>query len=175
MHYSHSCAHAITDYTTALHALFTCTITHLHVHAITDINANTKMHIIQTCYMHYSQCTQTTCIHTDKSHTKSQVLVHIKTNMHYSQTCMNMQSDTSAHCTNTVCALYTMHAYANTNKSHPYALKITSALTQMHYTNMLHALFTMHIISDKSHTIDNAHICTQITPVCISSFVFVSF
>lgn len=101
---------------------------------------------------------------------------------HESQTSMNMQSDTSAHCTNTVCALYTMHAYANTNKSHPYAL--ISALTQMHYTNMLHALFRMHIISNKSHTcmymrsqiqvhiyVHYSHICTQITPVRISSFV----
>lgn len=72
-----------------------------------------------------------------------------------------------------------MHTYANTNKSHPYALKITSALTQMHYTNMLHALFTMHIISNKSHTCMymrsqiQVHYsqCTQITPVRISSFV----
>lgn len=114
----------------------------MHVRTVTDINANTKItsaHYTNTLYALFTMHTNHMHSHTHK------ILVHIKANMHYSQThelktCMNMQSDTSAHCTNTVCALYMMHAYANTNKSHPYALKITSALTQMHFTNILHAL-----------------------------------
>lgn len=92
-------------------------ITHLHVHAITDINAHICKHKNHKCTLykhviciihnaHKPHAFTHICMQNHKYLcTLKQTYYMHYSQTHESQTCMNMQSDTSAHCTNTVCAL----------------------------------------------------------------------